>query len=339
MGEYEEQLEKLKIICSSKSKAPKYLDLSQKYGLRNSRWFIEHCNNPKVKDYNSFMEYEVGIMPNYLASKEMLIQKVLDFCKKNNRDNVYRKDFETGMIGFSVSTVQSVFGSMANMKTELGMKPHIGGIDRKKSIEYIKECIISFCNFIKSEHKNTCSFSQMNKYFLLNNMEIKTQTCQKRLFEEENISLRNFLLNNGIELTKMGRGLYFKFEDGEQTFSIYEYEFSLFLRNLGYIYNKDYFRDIKYSKFDNDVSTNINIDYIIYLNNGVFFVEIAGVLRDYENFYRDDREITSSYIKEKYRKSLKYKEDILLKNNLNYKILFPNKYKDFKEIILEKITL
>jgi hypothetical protein len=80
------------------------------------------------------------------------------------------------------------------------------------------------------------------------------------------------------------------------------------------------------------------IDYVIHIGNRIAYVEVAGLLRDYKNFYIENREITSSKSKEKYRQTLFKKEFELIKNNAEYYFLFPDKYNDFNKIIQEEIS-
>jgi len=337
--EYIDQLNILKEICFAIGKAPHYLKLSQDFGLRSSRWFLQHCKNPKVVDYNSFMEYEVGVLPNYEPSKEYIIDEILTFCKENNKTDIFYKDFENGCFKFSAATITHAFGSLSSLQKELGMRVHNGGWDTKKSLACIKNCLDEFCKYFKTTNLKSPTISMINKFFVENNMKITCQTCQKRLKEEEGSSLREYLFNNNIQMVGCGCGFYHSFGDGEIVYSVYEYDFSLYLRKNGFIFNKDYFRGRKYNSFDSDVSTNINIDYIINKGSQEIFVEIAGFLRDYENHYKKNKIITKNKSKEKYRVKLGFKESILVKNKLNYLILFPNKNKEFYSTIEENCDL
>lgn len=99
--------------------------------------------------------------------------------------------------------------------------------------------------------------------------------------------------------------------------------FSKYLKDNGFIYNKDYFRDVKYSNFINNYNGNMNCDYVIYIGNDVLYIEIAGIIADYKTWYYEDKIISNSKSKEKYRIKLKEKEQMLKTNNLRYFILFP----------------
>ena len=114
-----------------------------------------------------------------------------------------------------------------------------------------------------------------------------------------------------------------KFDDSEIATSQFEYMFSSYLRKIGLVYDVDYFRNVRYSIFCDDYEGTKDCDYVINYNNKTIYVEIAGILGQYKPFYYEDKPITSSKSKEKYRQKLKEKEQFLITNNLIYFILFP----------------
>jgi len=134
--------------------------------------------------------------------------------------------------------------------------------------------------------------------------------------------MRNFLIQNGFSLLQEGNGLNYFFNDGEKTVSQYELDFSNFLRENSLCFNVDYFRDVKYSTFDNKYTGNMNCDYLIKINNHNIYVELAGLLgnKSHEVSFINNQFINSKS-KEKYRLKLNEKRNILERNNLNYYIL------------------
>jgi hypothetical protein len=116
-------------------------------------------------------------------------------------------------------------------------------------------------------------------------------------------------------------GMNFKFNDGEKVLSQYEFYFSNYLRNnLHLEYNKDYFRDIKYKTFSN-CNKKINCDFVINYKGKTIYIEIIGMLKSEKKLsYRND--IYKSKSKEKYRKTLIEKEDLFIKEGLEYYFLF-----------------
>ena len=113
---------------------------------------------------------------------------------------------------------------------------------------------------------------------------------------------------------------HYTFNDGERTVSSMEYDFSSFLRSLGYKYNKDYYRDVMYKTFSN-TKRKINCDYVINVNNTKLYVEIAGVIyNDSSDNWRTKPYKSKRHVD--YKKNLLYKENLLIDKNENYLFLF-----------------
>lgn len=152
---------------------------------------------------------------------------------------------------------------------------------------------------------------------------VNTETLRKTSKKYYNCTLREILKKHGISFGKQGCGINYTFDDGEQITSQFEYMFSNFLKEYGLKYNCDYFRDIKYSTFINGYQNNMNCDYVIHYKGNIIYIEIAGILSEYKEWYYQNRKITKSKHKEKYRQKLSIKESMLKSNNLIYFILFP----------------
>jgi hypothetical protein len=123
-------------------------------------------------------------------------------------------------------------------------------------------------------------------------------------------------------------GTRYTFEDGERTTSQLEHMFSLYLRGMGFSYNKDYFRDILYNKItDTNLKSNINCDYKIIINeNRTIYIELAGMLsfKTQQECYKSNTPIYDDERSEKYRLKLNKKHELLKKYNLEHYILFPS---------------
>jgi hypothetical protein len=118
-------------------------------------------------------------------------------------------------------------------------------------------------------------------------------------------------------------GNHILFDDGEKIYSKYEQMFSLYLRDLGLIYNKDYFRDVKYNTFsDINLKSGINCDYQINYGGRTFYVELAGMIHNKHNeeCFKNNTVIQNS-ITEAYRVVLTQKRELFEKYNLEYHIL------------------
>ena len=148
-------------------------------------------------------------------------------------------------------------------------------------------------------------------------------TLQKMARKYYNCTLQDILKNYDVFLGKQGCGINFDFDDGEHITSQFEYMFSKYLKKYGLKYNVDYFRDVKYSTFVKNCNNNMNCDYVIYINGKTLYIEIAGIIEAYKEWFFNNREITSSKSKEKYRLKLLDKQRMLHENKLVYFILFP----------------
>lgn len=137
------------------------------------------------------------------------------------------------------------------------------------------------------------------------------------------VTLGKLFEKYNLHLGQQGCGINYDFDDGEHITSQFEYMFSKFLRDNGLKYNLDYFRDVKYSSFIDKYSGNMNCDYVIHISDKIIYIEIAGIIESYKEWYYSNKSITRSKSKEKYRQKLYAKESMLKSNNLIYFILFP----------------
>jgi len=328
--EYNIEVEKFKEISSQLGRALKYKELS-KYNLRSSRWYVKHCKNPLVIDYNTFIEYEIGMIPRYHLSKENAIKCILELQNKLGRP-IMKKDLkgvENNSIG--QGAINRFWGSFNKMKEELGLEIVGQNLrEKERSIFTIKRDIVKLCAFVlEKENRIIITRKDWNK---LDNIA-SFASCNK-WFTDNGSSVREFINSIGFEFLEAGRGLNYFFEDdNEEVKSQYELEFSKFLRKLNLKYNIDYMKNVRYSSFIKNYKGQLDCDYVINYKNRIIYVEIAGMLRDYKQWYLDNIPLNSKS-REKYRLKLMEKEKMLKENNLEYYILFPS---DLQEDFLLKI--
>jgi hypothetical protein len=207
------------------------------------------------------------------------------------------------------------------MKEELGLEIiQESMIDKQLNLDEAKEHINRLCNdiYIK-EHRKIITYKDINRCNFTNN----PWCYNKILLKEEGITLRNYVRSIGFDLAQEGNGLNHTFEDGEKTRSQYELDFSIYLREqIELKYNDDYHRDVRYKTFIKGYNGLLDCDYLIGYEGRKIYIEIAGILRDYQNWYYQDRPLNSK-TKEKYRLKLKEKENMLKQAGLEYYILFP----------------
>ena len=325
---YEEWLEILKNKIKETSKIPTIRDFN-KYDLPSSRYFVTHAKklNNKVKDFNTFIEYELQMKPRYFMSKEMATEIILKAVKE-----IGHSPTKIELAPYICeSVVKRIWGTLNNMKIELGLEIlGYNGNENHHDIEELKPILLKGCKEIINSGYTTITTKNIE-----NMCPVSFSTVEKE-FKRHNSCVREFLKENNIPYQASGQGYVHYYEDEEKTASIYEYEFTNKLREYGFIYNDTYVRDIRYKEFIKDYSGLLNCDYKILYKDRIIYVEIAGLLRDYDKYYYSNK-IIKSKSKEKYRLKLMQKERMLKDSNLDYFILFPSDLKDldylFKEVL------
>lgn len=310
-------------------------DYCKKYELPNIRWFIEHCPDKSVHNIDTFKKW-AGLYTKHMT-KEQCTEIILDMAKKYDRPLMY-DDFRGHEYGqVTIQMICDNWGSLNKMKQDLGLEVNIESmIDRQLSKEDFDNMIVDICNFVHNENRDFITTREIDNNEKWND----SQTLRKYSKKYYNKTLTELFLNYDISLGKQGQGINFDFSDGEHVTSQFEYIFSKYLKDYGLKYNVDYFRDIKYSTFIPECKNNMNCDYVIHINEKIIYIEIAGIIEAYKEWYYADKPITSSNRKEEYRLKLKEKEAMLKSHNLIYFILFPcDLTKDNFKNILEDASL
>lgn len=329
--DYLEMVELYKKISNEKGSALKYRELFyNEYSLPSSRWFITHCPDKNVINFNQFIEW-CGFKPNYLMSKDKTIEIILNMQSKLDRP-LMKKDFANPtQDSIGVGMIKTHWGSMNKMKEELGLI--IVGADVNelmRPIWQLEKDIIKLCNNIKRDENRT-----IITYDDINNCDftMNRQTYDKLFRDKLGMTLREYLQSIGFELMKSGSGLVKHYEDGEITSSQFEYAFTNYLRTNKFGFNSDYHRGVRYKTFVDNYSGLMDCDYVIKYKGRLIYIEIAGLLRDYKEWYLNDKPLNSKS-KEKYRLKLKKKENMFKEYGLEYYILFPNDLNEdkYKEI-------
>lgn len=250
-------------------------------------------------------------------SKEDAVNIIYDMQSKLDRPiNSY--DFrkkQDGCIG--IRTVIKYWGEVWLMQKELGLAVTGKHASLLSNDECLKE-IATICNLVyKNENRKTISYNDIRKYGTYYDARPYTSACK-----EIDITLKEYIESLGFKLQDSGKGFNHIYSDGERVASMYEYEFSNYLRDNGLIYNKDYFRDVKYKTLTTKYKGNMNCDYEIHFQGRIFYVELAGILGNvgHEKCYRENMPINSKS-KEKYRLDLMKKRTIFAQESLEYYIL------------------
>jgi len=282
--------------------------------LPDGRWFLKYCPDKNVTNYNQFIEY-CGFKPRYNISKEKVIEAIYNMQNKLDRPlNKYDfSDPSEDEVGISI--IQHYWGSMNNMKKELGLEiVREYMVERHKEIDELKEDIIKLCKYIKeTENRDIITIDDIEDCEWC----LSYQSYNKYIKQELNMTICDYIKSLGYKTNIPGMGMVYEFEDGEKTYSKWEYIISKYLKDNNIIYN----RDVKYNTFIDDYNNQMNCDYIIENNGLTWYVEVAGIL-DYTKMKKENN------IRRKYKKDLDFKENMLKNNNLNYRIIYPHEIKN-----------
>lgn len=287
---------------------------------------IYHMSWNDIKnDSNRLNKDNIDSCLDLIFARNITKGEVIDIIYKMYEEKgtpLIQDDFEgkTTRHHVGVRVIEKYFGGVANMQRELGL-PVPSDYRILNDNELLLE-IHHICDTIYlSEKRKVITSSDID--------ELGSYSSYSRFdkrFAELGTSLRDVIEEYGFRFQSPGSGMNFYFEDGEHTTSKYEYDFSRFLRNKGFIYNQTYFRDVWYKTFTNNYSGNMNCDYVISNGNDVIYVELAGMLgnKEHQIAFRDNTHIYNSKAKETYRLKLNKKKELFEKNNLTFYILLPD---------------
>lgn len=290
--------------------------------------------NRKLKYRTS--DEQIKVKNRIYMSKEKASEIIINKYNELQRP-LLQCDFEgveTTNTSVGIRVIWRIWGNFTTMIKDLGLPEHdyYYKPNNKNYIphEDIINSIKVVCDSVKKTGRNIVMYPDFKQF-----VDIDVSTIRRHC-ELDNTILNDLVKKYGCELQQAGNGLNYEFEDGEKTVSKFEYDFSNFLRNNGFVYSKDYFRNIYYKKLDSKYNGNMNCDYMIVLNNHKVYIELAGILgnKTYQDAYRNNIPIKSKS-KELYRQKLYQKRDIFERNNLEYYILLPDEMNEniYKNIL------
>ena len=309
------------------------------FDLPDGRWFVRNCPDDSVKRWSDFVDWCGFVAKGKKPTKEKMITLIYKLQEEINRPLMYDDFRGVGCYHPPLKLILEYWGTINNMKKELGLEViQESMIDRHLSKEDFDMMLLDICKYVKNDHRDFITTSEIDS----NNQWNNSQSLRRYSKDYYNMTLTDMFLKHNIRLGKQGSGINFDFEDGEHVSSQFEYMFSKFLKDYGLKYNVDYFRDSKYSTFIPDCTNNMNCDYVIHINNKIIYIEIAGIIEPYKEWFFNNKPINSRKSREKYRLKLLEKQKMLRENNLHYYILFPCDltYENFKSILEnDSITL
>lgn len=333
--DYNLYLEKFKSKCNELGRALTQKELTNnEYALPSASYFFKHCPDKTVKTYDDFILW-CGLDSNKLKIDDDFIKNTLINLEKELGRPITRNDISKDKIGFSMIAVNRLFGSLNNAKKELGLSKTLPC--QPKSFEYYKDILDDILENIKKRtDRNYISWYDIeNKINNPISVEHKTLT---KAFKREGIDIFSYIKSKGFMMNPSNFSYHYTFDDGERVVSTMEYDFSQYLRSLGYTYNKDYYRDVLYRSFSNE-KTKMNCDYKIIINGVPLYIEIAGII--YNCIDEDWRNHSfASEQENKYRDKMIIKEKRLIENDCNYVFLFRSEMVNdkYKSILTNKIN-
>lgn len=304
------------------------------YGLPNPNWFVKYCPDENVKTYDDFVQW-CGYESNKLKVDDELVgQKLIELEKKLGR-HITKNDITLENVGFTEIVVTRVFGSLNKAKKKLGLLPTPP--TQPLPFEYYREQLDKILDNIKT-HTNRDIISWYDIESELNNpysIEHKTLT---KSFKREDVDIFAYIKSKGFMMNPSNFSFHYTFDDGERVVSSMEYEFSEYLRSLGYKYGKDYFRDVLYKTFS-DEKSKMNCDYKVMIDGVPLYIEIAGIIYNSKEIDWRNHTFPSNQERDYQQKMLK-KEQRLLESGQHFLFLFKSEMfnNHYRNILKNKIN-
>lgn len=307
--------------------------------------FVDSDGNIVKTSWNHISRYKVKCKTQdevikFKNKKYMSKEKAIPIIRKMQKDlnrPLLQSDFEntkTTDESIGIRVIWRLWGTFNNMIDELGLIKHDcfykPNCSNYTPHENVMNVIKDVCEKVKTTGRHTVMYSDFAEYTDLDITKIRRHCTL------DNTTLNDVVKLYGCELQRAGNGMNHRFEDGEFTVSKYEYDFSQFLRENGFEYNKTYFRNIYYKKLDDEYRGNMNCDYCIDFNGQLVYIELAGILgyKREIDAYRNNTQLKSKS-KEEYRLKLNQKREMFERNNLEYYILLPDEMNEetYKNIL------
>jgi len=296
------------------------------YGLPSASWLAKNCPNESVITYDDFVKW-LGYESNKLQRDDRDVANKLIALEKKLGRPITKNDITLDNVGFSDIVVTRIWGSLSKCKEQLGLMKTLP--TQPKPFEYYRGLLDEILdNISAATDRKFISWKDIeSSKYNPRSTEHKTFT---KAFKSAGVDIFAYIKSKGFMMNPSNFSYHYTFDDGERVLSSMEYDFSQFLKNIGYVYNDTYQRDVLYRTFvPNVIKSKTNCDYVIN-NDGIFYyVEIAGVIsKDWENIsYSSKPEIN-------YQKKMLQKKKWLESAGVKYLFLFPEDFQndEYKEI-------
>lgn len=292
-------------------------------GLPNPNFFIKYCPDKSVKDYVSFIRW-CGFKHNKIKEKEDIVNALIEYENNINRP-ITKDDLCVDKIGFSEIVIKRLWGTFSKCKEELGLIKTQMNRELYTFEEYKKKIDDRLDEIIKVKGRTTITWNDLETKIGYETPPLEHHSVYKK-FNNVGMDYAEYFIKKGFRFIPSSYGHSQMFPDGEKTKSNFEYDYSTFLREIGFNYNDGYTRDVMYKLFCNGLDDNskMNCDYKVTYNDKDYYIEIAGILESEDDLYADLTDDTDI----KYRDKMIIKRDLLKKSNINYLFLYSKDMND-----------
>lgn len=321
--DYDAYLRRFQLVSRKLDHAPTKAELmNNSFGLPSGDWFVKYCPDPSVHSYDQFVQW-CGHASNKIKhwTKEELSPVLIEYQEILGRP-IKREDINAETIGISMIVINRLYGGLDAAKAELGLLPTPP--NQPQPFEYYRELLTNIISvFMRETGRDRITWRDIESG--LYGVSCTHKTLMKS-FQDAGVDLFGFIKSLGCEMSDDAFSYKYTFEDGERVRSSMEYDFTQYLRSLGYRYKIDYERDVKYKKFI-DIKSKIDCDYVLHIGDHLLFVEIAGIIFrppdcDFSEYqYSGERQNI-------YRDKLAFKRKVLDELGADYLFFFFNDMAD-----------
>lgn len=330
LNKYKKECEKLgRALLSSEL-------INNNLGLPSVKWFIKNCPDKTVKTYDDFVRM-CGYQSNKkIMDKEDVSLALIEYEKTLGRP-ITGRDITLEKVGFSQVVIKRLWGSLNECKRDLNLKKSKSG--KPLPFLHYKNALDFILSSIKNDkNRDYITWNDIeNPKYNPNKIEHKTFTAA---FKREGLDIFAYIKSKGFMMNPSNFSFHYTFDDGERVVSSMEYDFSYFLKEeLEYRYNIDYERDVMYKLFlPYRKNSKMNCDYVLYINGEFYYIEIAGIIHNINNDWKNIEYSTKQ--EQGYKDKLIHKQELLEKNCKKYLFLFPEDFtnEQYKQKIKDLIT-
>lgn len=308
--------------------------INNEYGLPSPTWFVKYCPDKNVKTYDDFVLW-CGYESNKLKNDDETIREKLIELENKLGKHITKSDITLENVGFTNIVLNRIYGGLSNAKKELGLikTPPLQPLPFEH-YKYKLDNIID--NIGKHTDRKVISWCDIESE--LNNPDKIEHKTFTKAFKREGLDIFAYIKSKGYMMNPSKFSFRYTFNNGERVVSSMEYEFSNYLRSLGYEYKKDYFRDMMYKTFS-DEKSKMNCDYKILIGDIPLYIEIAGII--YNRSDSNWRNISFSSKQENdYRDKMIKKEKCMIESGQHFLFLFKTEMfnEQYKTILQNEIN-